>query len=150
MKLKYVVKNNIYTIIFAGNKTQKKRPMINSKRVCVVMPSYNAEKTLQKTYDEIPKKIVGEIILTDDASKDRTVEVAKSLGIKTFVHNKIEVMEAIRKTRYKAALDLDADITIMLHPDYQYTPKLITAMGSRLQRVYLMQLLDHVFLAIKP
>lgn len=130
MKLKYVVKNNIYTIIFAGNKTQKKRPMINSKRVCVVMPSYNAEKTLQKTYDEIPKNIVDEIILTDDASKDRTVEVAKSLGIKTFVHNQNRGYGGNQKTCYKAALDLDADITIMLHPDYQYTPKLITAMAS--------------------
>ena len=130
MKLKYVVKINIYTIIFAGNKTQKKRPMINSKRVCVVMPSYNAEKTLQKTYDEIPKNIVDEIILTDDASKDRTVEVAKSLGIKTFVHNQNRGYGGNQKTCYKAALDLDADITIMLHPDYQYTPKLITAMAS--------------------
>ena len=130
MKLKFVVKINIYTIIFAGNKTQKKRPMINSKRVCVVMPSYNAEKTLQKTYDEIPKNIVDEIILTDDASKDRTVEVAKSLGIKTFVHNQNRGYGGNQKTCYKAALDLDADITIMLHPDYQYTPKLITAMAS--------------------
>lgn len=130
MKLKYVVKNNIYTIIFAGYETQIKRPMINSKRVCVVMPSYNAEKTLQKTYDEIPKNIVDEIILTDDASKDRTVEVAKSLGIKTFVHNQNRGYGGNQKTCYKAALDLDADITIMLHPDYQYTPKLITAMAS--------------------
>lgn len=104
--------------------------MINSKRVCVVMPSYNAEKTLQKTYDEIPKNIVDEIILTDDASKDRTVEVAKSLGIKTFVHNQNRGYGGNQKTCYKAALDLDADITIMLHPDYQYTPKLITAMAS--------------------
>jgi len=104
--------------------------MINNKRVCVVMPSYNAEKTLQKTYDEIPKNIVDEIILTDDASKDRTVEVAKSLGIKTFVHNQNRGYGGNQKTCYKAALDLDADITIMLHPDYQYTPKLITAMAS--------------------
>ncbi|MEC7785700.1 MAG: glycosyltransferase family 2 protein [Nitrospinota bacterium] len=104
--------------------------MINSKRVCVVMPSYNAEKTLQKTYDEIPKNIVDEIILTDDASKDRTVKVAKSLGIKTFVHNQNRGYGGNQKTCYKAALDLDADIIIMLHPDYQYTPKLITAMAS--------------------
>ena len=104
--------------------------MINSKRVCVVMPSYNAEKTLQKTYDEIPKNIVDEIILTDDASKDRTVEVAKSLGIKTFVHNQNRGYGGNQKTCYKAALELNADITIMLHPDYQYTPKLITAMAS--------------------
>ncbi|MED5353321.1 MAG: glycosyltransferase family 2 protein, partial [Nitrospinota bacterium] len=129
-KLKYVVKNHIYTIIFAGHKTQIKRPMINSKRVCVVMPSYNAEKTLQKTYDEIPKNIVDEIILTEYASKDQTVKVAKSLGIKTFVHNQNRGYGGNQKTCYKAALDLDADIIIMLHPDYQYTPKLITAMAS--------------------
>jgi len=104
--------------------------MINSKRVCVVMPSYNAEKTLQKTYDEIPKNIVDEIILTDDASKDQTVKVAKSLGIKTFLHDENKGYGANQKTCYKAALDAGADITIMLHPDYQYTPKLITAMAS--------------------
>ena len=94
------------------------------------MPSYNAEKTLQKTYDEIPKNIVDEIILTDDASKDQTVELAKVLGIKTFVHDENRGYGANQKTCYKAALDADADITIMLHPDYQYTPKLITAMAS--------------------
>ena len=104
--------------------------MINNKRVCVVMPSYNAEKTLQKTYDEIPKNIVDEIILTDDASKDRTVELAQSLGIKTFIHDKNKGYGGNQKTCYEAALDVGADITIMLHPDYQYTPKLISAMAS--------------------
>ena len=104
--------------------------MINGKKVCVVMPAYNAEKTLQKTYDEIPKNIVDEIILTDDASKDQTVKVAKSLGIKTFLHDKNKGYGANQKTCYKAALDVGSDITIMLHPDYQYTPKLITAMAS--------------------
>ena len=104
--------------------------MINSKRVCVVMPSYNAEKTLQKTYDEIPKNIVDEIILTDDASKDQTVELAHRLGIKTFIHDQNKGYGGNQKTCYKAALDVGADITIMLHPDYQYTPKLITAMAS--------------------
>ena len=94
------------------------------------MPSYNAEKTLQKTYDEIPKNIVDEIILTDDASKDQTVKMAKSLGIKTFLHDENKGYGANQKTCYKAALDAGADITIMLHPDYQYTPKLITAMAS--------------------
>ena len=104
--------------------------MINSKRVCVVMPSYNAEKTLQKTYDEIPKNIVDEIILTDDASKDQTVELAHRLGIKTFIHDQNKGYGGNQKTCYKAALDVGADIIIMLHPDYQYTPKLITAMAS--------------------
>ena len=104
--------------------------MINSKRVCVVMPSYNAEKTLQKTYDEIPKNIVDEIILTDDASKDQTVKLAHRLGIKTFIHDQNKGYGGNQKTCYKAALDVGADIIIMLHPDYQYTPKLITAMAS--------------------
>ena len=76
------------------------------------MPSYNAEKTLQKTYDEIPKNIVDEIILTDDASKDQTVEVAKSLGIKTLLHDENKGYGANQKTCYKAALDADSDITI--------------------------------------
>ena len=94
------------------------------------MPAYNAEKTLQKTYDEIPKDIVDEIILTDDASRDKTVKVAEGLGIKTFVHIQNKGYGANQKTCYKAALDAGSDITIMLHPDYQYTPKLITPMTS--------------------
>ena len=94
------------------------------------MPAYNAEKTLQKTYDEIPKDIVDEIILTDDASSDKTVKVAEGLGIKTFVHLQNKGYGGNQKTCYKAALDAGADITIMLHPDYQYTPKLITPMAS--------------------
>ena len=94
------------------------------------MPAYNAEKTLQKTYDEIPKDIVDEIILTDDASEDKTIKVAEGLGIKTFVHIKNKGYGGNQKTCYKAALDTGADITIMLHPDYQYTPKLITPMAS--------------------
>ena len=104
--------------------------MINGKKVCVVMPAYNAEKTLQKTYDEIPKDIVDEIILTDDASKDKTVDVAKKLGIRTFIHNKNRGYGGNQKTCYQEALKLNADIIIMLHPDYQYTPKLITPMSS--------------------
>ena len=104
--------------------------MLNGKKVCVVMPAYNAEKTLQKTYDEIPKDIVDEIILTDDASRDKTVKVAEGLGIKTFVHIQNKGYGANQKTCYKAALDAGSDITIMLHPDYQYTPKLITPMAS--------------------
>ena len=104
--------------------------MINGKRVCVVMPAYNAEKTLQKTYDEIPKDIVDEVILTDDASKDKTVDVAKKLGIKTFVHTENKGYGGNQKTCYQEALNHGADIVIMLHPDYQYTPKLITPMAS--------------------
>ena len=104
--------------------------MINGKKICVVMPAYNAEKTLQKTYDEIPKDIVDEIILIDDASKDKTVDVAKKLGIKTFIHDKNKGYGGNQKTCYQEALKLNADIIVMLHPDYQYTPKLITPMSS--------------------
>ena len=104
--------------------------MINAKKVCVVMPAYNAEKTLQKTYDEIPKDIVDEIILTDDASKDKTVDVAKKLGIRTLIHDKNKGYGGNQKTCYQEALKLNADIIVMLHPDYQYTPKLITPMSS--------------------
>jgi len=104
--------------------------MINGKKICVVMPAYNAEKTLQKTFDEIPKDIVDEIILTDDASKDKTVNVAKKLGIRTFIHTKNKGYGGNQKTCYQEALKLNADIIVMLHPDYQYTPKLITSMSS--------------------
>jgi len=98
--------------------------MINNKKVVVVMPAYNAEKTLLKTYSEIPKDVVDEIILTDDASKDRTVELSKQLNISTIVHTANKGYGANQKTCYDAALKLEPDIIIMLHPDYQYTPKL--------------------------
>ncbi|MCH8158216.1 MAG: glycosyltransferase family 2 protein [Nitrospinae bacterium] len=104
--------------------------MINGKRVAVVMPAYNAEKTLKKTYDEVPHDIVDDIILTDDASQDRTAEVSRELDIKTFVHMENKGYGANQKTCYQEALNIGADIVIMLHPDYQYTPKLITAMAS--------------------
>jgi glycosyltransferase involved in cell wall biosynthesis len=104
--------------------------MINGKRVTVVMPAYNAEKTLEKTYNEIPHDIVDDIILTDDASKDRTAEIARKLNIKTFVHMKNKGYGGNQKTCYQEALRVGSDIIIMLHPDYQYTPKLITAMAS--------------------
>jgi glycosyltransferase involved in cell wall biosynthesis len=104
--------------------------MINGKRVTVVMPAYNAEKTLEKTYNEIPHDIVDDIILTDDASKDRTAEIARKLNIKTFVHMKNKGYGGNQKTCYQEALRIKSDIIIMLHPDYQYTPKLITAMAS--------------------
>ena len=104
--------------------------MINGKHVTVVLPAYNAEKTLQKTYDEVPKDIVDKIILTDDASHDATVALARNLGIETFVHPKNMGYGANQKTCYREALRNGTDIIIMLHPDYQYTPKLITAMAS--------------------
>ena len=103
--------------------------MINGKKVCVVMPAYNAEKTLKKTYDEIPKDIVDDIILTDDASQDKTVKLSQELNIKTFVHNENRGYGGNQKTCYQAALESGADIVIMLHPDYQYNPKLIIPMA---------------------
>ena len=93
------------------------------------MPAYNAEKTLKKTYDEIPKDIVDDIILTDDASQDKTVKLSQELNIKTFVHTENRGYGGNQKTCYQAALESGADIVIMLHPDYQYNPKLITPMA---------------------
>jgi glycosyltransferase involved in cell wall biosynthesis len=104
--------------------------MLNGKRICVVMPAYNAEKTLKKTYDEIPKDIVDNVILTDDASTDETVKVSRELDIKTFVHTENKGYGGNQKTCYQAALESGSDIVIMLHPDYQYTPKLILPMAS--------------------
>ena len=103
--------------------------MINGKQVCVVMPAYNAEKTLKRTYDEIPKDIVDDIILTDDASQDKTVKLSRELNIKTFVHTENRGYGGNQKTCYQAALESGADIVIMLHPDYQYNPKLIIPMA---------------------
>ena len=94
------------------------------------MPAYNAEKTLKKTYDEIPKDIVDEVILTDDASQDGTARLAQELEIKTLVHEVNKGYGGNQKTCYQAALESGSDIVIMLHPDYQYNPKLITPMAS--------------------
>lgn len=96
------------------------------------MPAYNAEMTLRKTYGEIPHDIVDEVILTDDASSDRTAQVSKSLGIKTIVHTKNLGYGANQKTCYQAALEAGADIVVMIHPDYQYPPRLVTAMAGLL------------------
>jgi glycosyltransferase involved in cell wall biosynthesis len=104
--------------------------MLNGKRIVVVMPAYNAEKTLQRTYDEIPKDIVDDVILTDDKSHDNTVALARSLGIKVFVHDKNLGYGGNQKTCYREALKAGADVVVMLHPDYQYPPKLITSMAA--------------------
>ena len=104
--------------------------MLNKKRICVVMPAYNAEKTLHQTFKEIPNDIVDDIILVDDASIDKTAKVAEKLGIKTIIHPENKGYGANQKTCYKKALTHKADIIIMLHPDYQYTPLLVTAMAS--------------------
>jgi glycosyltransferase involved in cell wall biosynthesis len=104
--------------------------MINGKKVCIVMPAYNAAKTLKKTYDEIPMDIVDDVILTDDASQDETASLSRELEINTFVHTQNKGYGGNQKTCYQAALKSGADIIIMLHPDYQYNPKLITPMAS--------------------
>jgi len=103
--------------------------MINGKKIVVVMPAYNAEQTLRKTYDEIPFDIVDEVIVTDDFSTDRTIEVAKEIGVKHIMrHDQNKGYGGNQKTCYNKALELGADIVVMLHPDYQYTPKLIHSM----------------------
>ncbi len=104
--------------------------MLNGKKIVVVMPAYNAEKTLKDTYNDIPFEIVDDVILVDDASRDRTSEVARNMGIHTIVHENNLGYGGNQKSCYRAALELGADIVIMLHPDYQYTPKLIPAMAS--------------------
>jgi glycosyltransferase involved in cell wall biosynthesis len=99
--------------------------MFEGKKIVIVMPAYNAEKTLKSTFESIPHNIVDEIILTDDASIDRTAEISKELGIKTLVHNENRGYGGNQKTCYKEALKADADIIIMLHPDCQYDPRVI-------------------------
>jgi glycosyltransferase involved in cell wall biosynthesis len=106
--------------------------MIHGQRVVVVLPAYNAAQTLEQTYREIPTGIVDEVLLVDDASHDETVALARRLGIPTLVHEENRGYGANQKTCYREALRRGADIIIMLHPDYQYSPKLITAMASML------------------
>lgn len=105
--------------------------MYSGKKVVIVMPAYNASKTLKQTYDEIPFDIVDEVVLVDDASKDDTASIAASIGINhIIVHEKNKGYGGNQKSCYDKALALGAEIVIMVHPDYQYTPKLITAMTS--------------------
>ena len=103
--------------------------MVRNNKVIVVMPAYNAALTLQDTYREIPHDVVDEVVLVDDASTDETVRIAESLGITTIAHQRNLGYGGNQKTCYATALDHGADIVVMLHPDYQYTPKLITAMA---------------------
>lgn len=104
--------------------------MIHGKKLIVVMPAYNAEKTLRRTYAELPHEYVDEVILVDDVSRDNTVALARELGIKTIVHRENRGYGGNQKTCYREALSHGADIVVMVHPDYQYSPRLVTAMAS--------------------
>lgn len=105
--------------------------MLEGKKVVIVLPAYKAAKTLQQTYNEIPFSIVDDVILVDDKSPDNTIEEAKRIGIKHIVaHTNNRGYGGNQKSCYDKALELNADIVVMLHPDYQYTPKLILAMCS--------------------
>lgn len=105
--------------------------MFKGKRVVVVMPAYNAAQTLRKTYDEVmEQEVVDKVIVVDDASRDQTTQVARDLPVRLHVHEKNSGYGANQKTCYRLAIEEGADIIIMVHPDYQYTPKLIPAMAS--------------------
>ncbi len=104
--------------------------MLNGRRIAVVMPAYRAEKTLRRTFDAIPHEIVDHVILTDDASGDATANLARSLGIRTLVHDRNRGYGGNQKTCYLEALRMGADVVVMLHPDYQYEPRLVTPMAS--------------------
>lgn len=106
--------------------------MLLGKKIVVVLPAYNAEKTLRKTVSEIDREIADEVILVDDQSSDKTVEIARELNLRVYIHQKNLGYGGNQKTCYEAALKLSADIVVMVHPDYQYTPKLIPAMASML------------------
>ena len=104
--------------------------MILGKKLVIVMPAYNAENTLRQTYNELPHVLVDEVILVDDASADGTARLATELGIRTVIHTENRGYGANQKTCYREALRHGADIVVMVHPDYQYSPRLVTAMAS--------------------
>ena len=104
--------------------------MLNGLKITVVMPAYNAAQTLLETYAAIPRDVVDDVILVDDASQDDTVSVAQRLGIHCEVHPQNRGYGGNQKTCYRIALDRGADVVVMLHPDYQYTPKLVPAMAA--------------------
>jgi glycosyltransferase involved in cell wall biosynthesis len=106
--------------------------MLHGKKITVVLPAYNASRTLRQTYAEIPLDIVDDVILTDDASSDGTALLAEELGIHTIRHDHNRGYGGNQKTCYAAALARGADVVVMLHPDYQYSPRLVTAMASML------------------
>lgn len=106
--------------------------MLEGNKIIVVMPAYNAEHTISRTFREIPMEIVDEVLVVDDHSSDRTAETTRQLGLDLITHDRNMGYGANQKTCYREALRRGADITIMLHPDYQYPPQLIAAMGAML------------------
>src|SRR5436189_440147 len=104
--------------------------MLNGKKVVVVMPAYNAFRTLRQTYNEVHFEVVDEVLLVDDASSYETVALARELGLTTFLHERNLGYGKNQKTCYREALKRDADIVIMLHPDYQYSPRLLTSLAG--------------------
>ncbi len=104
--------------------------MLNGKKIIVVLPAYNAAKTLEKTVSEIDRNVVDDILLVDDFSADETVQLATKLGIRSFLHDKNYGYGRNQKTCYTEALKSNADVIVMLHPDYQYSPKLVSAMAA--------------------
>ena len=106
--------------------------MIENKKICVVLPAYNAARTLERTLREIPMAVIDDIILVDDFSTDDTVEVARRHNLFVFRHDRNRGYGGNQKTCYRLALERGADLVIMLHPDYQYSPKLLLPMGSLL------------------
>jgi glycosyltransferase involved in cell wall biosynthesis len=104
--------------------------LLNGKRIITVMPAYNAAKTLERTYREVPLEVVDEVILVDDGSSDETVAKARELGLTTFVHKVNLGYGRNQKTCYREALRRNADIVVMVHPDYQYSPKLVVSLAG--------------------
>ena len=108
--------------------------MPNRPKIVVVMPAYNAAKTLRLTYADLPPGLIDQVILVDDGSSDDTVKIARELGLEVFVHNRNYGYGANQKTCYREALKMGADIVVMVHPDYQYDPKLLPSVIDPLQR----------------
>jgi glycosyltransferase involved in cell wall biosynthesis len=104
--------------------------MLNGMKIVIVMPAYNAAKTLQQTYDDLPFEVVDEVLLVDDGSSDATVELAQGIGLTTFLHKKNMGYGKNQKTCYREALKRGADIVVMVHPDYQYSPRLVLPLAG--------------------
>jgi glycosyltransferase involved in cell wall biosynthesis len=104
--------------------------MLNGKRIIVVLPAYNAAQTLESTVSELDRQVVDDILLVDDSSADETVRMARKLGIRSFLHDRNYGYGRNQKTCYTEAIKLGADVVVMLHPDYQYSPKLVPAMAA--------------------